>query len=349
MGENGLAGPTLRFLPKTRGFSVFLARISKRSNRNTFSCPDAFETRRVVVPCHTSKLVLLGMEENGLAGPTLRFLPKTHGYSVFLARISKRSNRNTFSCPDAFETRMVVATCHTAKLVLLGMGENGLAGPTLRFLPKTHGISVFLARISKRSNRNTFPCPDAFETRRVVATCHTAMLVLLGTGENGLAGPTLPFLPKTRGFSVFLARISKRSNRNTFSCPDAFETRRVVATCHTAKLASLGMGENGLAGPTLRFLPKTRGFSVFLALISKRSNRNTFPCPDTFETRMVVVPRHTAKLVSLGMGETDLQDQRCDSCRNKNTRLFWCFWRGFRNGGCNYIRFIRKYISCKEW
>ena len=38
--------------------------------------------------------------------------------------------------PDAFETWMVVVLRHLAKLVLLGMGENGLAGPTLRFLPK---------------------------------------------------------------------------------------------------------------------------------------------------------------------------------------------------------------------
>ena len=71
------------------------------------------------------------------------------------------------------------------------MGENGLAGPTLRFLPKIRGYSVFLARIPKRSNRNTFPCPDAFETWGVVVTRHTAKLVLLGMGENGLAGPTL--------------------------------------------------------------------------------------------------------------------------------------------------------------
>ena len=102
MGENGLAGPTLRSLPKTGGFSVFLARIPKRSNRNTFPRLDAFETRRVVVAHHIAKLTLLGMGENGLAGPTLRFLPKTSGFSVFLARIPKRSNRNTFPCPDAF-------------------------------------------------------------------------------------------------------------------------------------------------------------------------------------------------------------------------------------------------------
>ena len=198
------------------------------------------------------------MGENGLAGPTLRSLPKTGVFSVFLARIPKRSNRNTFPCPDAFETRMVVVLRHTAKLVLLGMGENGLAGPTLRFLPKPRGFSVFLARIPKWSNRNTFPCPDAFETRRVVVPRHTAKLVLLGMGENGLAAPTLRFLPKTRGFSVFLTRIPKRSNRNTFPCPDAFSTRRVVAPRPTAKLVLLGMGENGLEGPTLRFLPKQK-------------------------------------------------------------------------------------------
>ena len=118
----------------TRLFGVFGADFSKRSNRNTFPCLDAFETRRVVVKRHTVKVVPLGMGENGLAGPTLRSLPKTGGFSVFFARISKRSNRNTFSCPDAFETRIVVVPRHTSKLVSLGMGENGLAGPTLRFL-----------------------------------------------------------------------------------------------------------------------------------------------------------------------------------------------------------------------
>ena len=131
------------------------------------------------------------------------------------------------------------------------MGENGLAGPTLRSLPKTGGFSVFLARIPKRANRNTFPYPDAFATWIVVVTRHTAKLVLLGTGENGLAGPTLRFLPKTPGFSVFLEQISKWSHRNTFPFPDAFATRRVVVPHHIAWLALLGMGEKGLAGPTL--------------------------------------------------------------------------------------------------
>jgi hypothetical protein len=253
MGENGLAGPTLRFLPKTHGFSVFLARIPKRSNRNTFPCPDAFETRMVVVPRHMNKRVLLGMGENGLAGPTLRFLPNTRGYSVFLARISKRSNRNTFPCPDAFETRMVVVPRHTAKLVSLGMGENGFAGPTLRFLPKTGGFSVFLGRIPKRSNRNTFPCPDAFETRMVVVPHHTAKLVLLGMGENGLAGPTLRFLPKQKHtvFRCFWRGFRNGQTGTPSLCPDAFETRRVVVTRHIFKVALLGLGENGLAGPTL--------------------------------------------------------------------------------------------------
>ena len=107
----------------TRFFGVFGADF-ETVKPDTFSCPDAFETRMVVVPHHEAKLVSLGMRENGLAGPTLRSLPKTGGFSVFLARISKRSNRNTFSCPYAFETRMVVVPRHSSKLVILGMEEN---------------------------------------------------------------------------------------------------------------------------------------------------------------------------------------------------------------------------------
>ena len=84
---------------------------------------------------------------------------------------------------------------------------------------------------------------------------------------------------KTHSYSMFLARIPKRSNRNTLPFPDAFATRRVVVTRHTAKLVSLGMGENGLAGPTLRFLPKTGGFSVFFGADSETVKPEHLPVP----------------------------------------------------------------------
>ena len=109
-----------------------------------------------------------------------------------------RAHWNTFPCPDAFETWGVAVTRHTAKLVLHGMRENGLADQRCDSCRKHAVIRCFLAQISKRSKRNPFPCPYAFETRRLVVPGHTAKLVLLGMGENGLAGPTLRFLPKQK-------------------------------------------------------------------------------------------------------------------------------------------------------
>ena len=125
--------------------------------------------------------------------------------------------------------------------------------------------------------------------------------------------------------------VPTRSHWNTFPCPDAFETRMVVVPHHTTKLVLLGMGENGLAGPTLPFLPKTRGFSVFFGADFETVKPEHLPVPGRLWN-------------SEGSCDTSYRqgcttwNGRKRTCRTnvvilaENTRVIGDFWCGFRNG-----------------